>query len=183
GVPDARRRGLHTRRNRRRIGRRDRHVEGPAIARAGEIARGAVGLRRRMGDMMDQHEDPKFEQWLKNAARTYHTPRPAPRDVMWKRIEDARRNRRVIELRPWMRWAVAAAAVLILGIGIGRWTTHQPATPNGATSVATADSMTAAQSDLIYQVAATQYLSHTEAFLTSFRADIGSQGAANSARF
>jgi len=45
------------------------------------------------------------------------------------------------------------------------------------------DSTTAAQSDLLYQIAATQYLSHTEAFLTSFRADIGSHGAANSARF
>ena len=133
--------------------------------------------------MMDQHEDPKFEQWLQNAARTYHTPQPTPRDVMWKRIEDARRNKHVIELRPWMRWAVAAAAVLILGIGIGRCSAHRSAAPSGATTVATADSTTAAQSDLIYQVAATQYLSHTEAFLTSFRADIGSQGAANSARF
>ena len=133
--------------------------------------------------MMDQHEDPKFEQWLKNAARTYHTPHPTPREEMWKRIEDARRNRHVIELRPWMRWAVAAAAVLILGIGIGRWTAHQPNAGNGTTTVATADSTTPAQYDLVYQVAATQYLSHTEAFLTSFRADLGSNHAAKSARF
>ena len=98
-------------------------------------------------------------------------------------IEDARRNRHVIELRPWMRWAVAAAAVLILGIGIGRWTAHQPSVGTGTTTVATADSTTPAQSDLIYQVAATQYLSHTEAFLTSFRADVGLHRGANSARF
>jgi hypothetical protein len=136
-----------------------------------------------MGEMTDQHDDPKFEQWLKNAARTYHTPHPTPRDALWKRIEDARRNKHVIELRPWMRWAVAAAAVLIFGIGIGRWTAHQPSAGNGSTAVATADSTTPAQSDLVYQVAATQYLSHTEAFLTSFRADIGSHGAANSVRF
>src|SRR5712664_2335908 len=135
-----------------------------------------------MGDMMDQHEDPKFEQWLKNAARTYHTPHPTPREEMWKRIEDARRNRHVIELRPWMRWAVAAAAVLILGIGIGRWTAHQPNAGNGTTTVATADSTTSAQYDLVYQVAATQYLSHTEAFLTSLRADLGSNDAAKIAR-
>jgi hypothetical protein len=82
-----------------------------------------------------------------------------------------------------MRWAVAAAAVLILGMGIGRWTAHQSSTTNARTTVATADSTTPAQSDLVYQVAATQYLSHTEAFLTSFRADIGSHGATNSARF
>ena len=31
-----------------------------------------------MGDMTDQHEDPKFEQWLKDVARTtYHAPRTA----------------------------------------------------------------------------------------------------------
>ena len=60
--------------------------------------------------MMDQHEDPKFEQWLKNAARDYHTPHPTPRDAMWKRIEDARRNKHVIELRPWLRWAAEDAA-------------------------------------------------------------------------
>jgi hypothetical protein len=133
--------------------------------------------------MTDQHEDPKFEQWLRGAAKSYHSPLPTPREEMWERIEDARRNRHVIELRPWMRWAVAAAAVLILGIGIGRWTAHQPGTVNGPTTVATADSTAPVQSDLGYQIAATQYLSHTEAFLTSFRADIGSHGAANSARF
>jgi hypothetical protein len=136
-----------------------------------------------MGDMTDQHEDPKFEQWLKNAARGYHTPHPTPRDAMWKRIEDARRNKHVIELRPWMRWAVAAAAVMILGIGIGRWTARQSAARSGATPVAVTDSTTPEESDLVYQVAATQYLSHTEAFLTSFRADIGSHGAAKSVRF
>jgi hypothetical protein len=132
-----------------------------------------------MDRMMDQHDDPKFEQWLTDTAKVYHSPLPTPRDEMWTRIQAARHNRRVIELRPWMRWAVAAAAVLILGIGIGRWTAH----PTAATPVATADSTTPAQSDLVYQVAATQYLSHTEAFLTSFRADMGSHGAANSVRF
>jgi len=132
--------------------------------------------------MMDQHEDPKFEQWLQGAAKSYHTPRPTPRDAMWKRIEDARRNKHVIELRPWMRWAVAAAAALVLGIGIGRWSAHQSAAGNGGTAVAVTDSAAPAQSDLSYQIAATQYLSHTEAFLTSFRADIGSHAAANTAR-
>jgi len=60
--------------------------------------------------MMDQHEDPKFEQWLNDAARSsYHSPLPTPREEMWKRIEAARRSKRVIEIRPWMRWALAAA--------------------------------------------------------------------------
>jgi len=119
--------------------------------------------------MTDQHEDPKFDQWLKERAKSYHSPLPTPRDALWKRIENARRHKRVIELRPWMRWAVAAAAVLVLGIGIGRWSTNQPSAPAAAgTRVAIEiDSL----ADVAYQVAATQYLSRTEAFLTSFRAD------------
>ena len=31
--------------------------------------------------MTEQHEDPKFEQWLKDATRTtYHAPRTPPRE-------------------------------------------------------------------------------------------------------
>ena len=135
--------------------------------------------------MMDQHEDPKFEQWLQDAARTtYHAPRTPPREEMWKRIEDARRNKHIIELRPWMRWAVAAAAVLALGIGIGRWTANPPTSASENQAVASVDSTPSAvsSSDVAYQVAATQYLSRTEAFLTSFRADLGANHAANRAR-
>jgi hypothetical protein len=136
--------------------------------------------------MTQEHEDPKFEQWLKDAAKSYHSPRPTPREEMWTRIEDARRNKHVIEIRPWMRWAVAAAAVLILGIGIGRWTAKPPVPGNGAAgtpAAATAPLTDSERSDVIYQVAATQYLSRTEAFLTGFRADRGGNQAVNRARF
>ena len=115
--------------------------------------------------MIDQHEDPKFEQWLKDAAQSYHSPLPTPREEMWKRIEEARRNQHVIEIRPWMRWALAAAAVLVIGIGIGRWTAHPPGA--NAPVVASADSV---RSDVAYQVAAQQYLTRTEVLLTDFRA-------------
>ena len=115
--------------------------------------------------MIDQHDDPKFEQWLKDAAKSYHSPRPTPREEMWKRIEEARRNKQVIEIRPWMRWALAAAAVLVIGIGIGRWTAHQRAVNTPV--VASADSV---RSDVAYQVAAQQYLTRTEVLLIDFRA-------------
>ncbi len=116
--------------------------------------------------MTDQHEDPKFEQWLKDAAQSYNAPpRPTPHLEIWKRIEATRRNRHVIEIRPWMRWALTAAAVLVIGIGIGRWTAHPPGA--NAPVVASADSV---RSDVAYQVAAQQYLTRTEVLLTDFRA-------------
>jgi hypothetical protein len=121
--------------------------------------------------MMHEHEDPRFEKWLKDQAQSYHAPLPTPREEMWARIETerARRSaRRVIELRPWLRWTLAAAALLVLGVGIGRWTARQE-TGLVRGTVATNDT---ADRDLLYQVAATQYLSRTEAFLTGFRADL-----------
>ena len=132
--------------------------------------------------MTQEHEDPKFEQWLKDAARSYHAPRPTPREEMWTHIEAARRTKHVIELRPWMRWAIAAAAVLIVGIGIGRWSAHPPAAGKrtSPTRVAMSDS---ASSDVVYQVAAMQYLSRTETFLTSFRSDVGASRGAGGAHF
>ena len=133
--------------------------------------------------MMDQHEDPKFEQWLGKVARGYNAPPATPRDQIWERIQEARRHKRVIPLQPWMRWVVAAAAVLVLGVGIGRWSVKQsppsPVAPTGSagTRVATEiDSL----ANLAYQVAATQYLSRTETFLTAFRAD--ANRSANTAR-
>jgi hypothetical protein len=118
------------------------------------------------------HDDEKFNEWLQGAAKGYHAPRSTPREEIWARIEAERARRttrRVIELRPWMRWGLAAAAVLVLGIGIGRFTANQSAGGRGGTSVA-AD--TGGSRDVAYQVAATQYLSRTETFLTGFRADL-----------
>jgi hypothetical protein len=116
--------------------------------------------------MMLDNDEGKFEAWLRDAARTYHAPRATPHEEMWTRIEAARVRR----VRPWMRWTLAAAAVLLLGIGIGRWTAQQRTGVRGGTSLASAD--TAGNRDVLYQVAATQYLSRTETFLTGFRADL-----------
>ena len=113
--------------------------------------------------MIDQHEDSKFDAWLREQAKSYHSPFPTPREEMWTRISAARRR------RPWARWALAAAAMLVLGIGIGRWSAGRgdDVSPNG-----TAVANDTTNRDLLYHVAATQYLSRTEAFLTGFRADL-----------
>ena len=120
--------------------------------------------------MFENNDETKFEEWLQDAAKTYNEPRPVPRDEMWKRIaaERARRGQGVIVLRPWLRWTLAAAAVLLVGIGIGRWTALQK-TSDAGTPLASTDTT---GRGLVYQLAATQYLSRTETFLTGFRADL-----------
>jgi len=113
--------------------------------------------------MMMDNDEAKFERWLQDAAKTYNVPRPTPREEMWARIKASRVRRP----QPWLRWGLAAAAVLLVGIGIGRVTSNQSAGPG--TAGATPDTTGSA---LVYRVAATQYLSRTETFLTGFRADL-----------
>lgn len=127
--------------------------------------------------MMQEDEDSRFAKWLKDQAQSYHSPRPTPREEMWTRIEAERARRaerRVIELRPWLRWTLAAAAVLVLGIGIGRWTAGPDRTSSVESQVASTGPAEAAGASVVYQVAATEYLSRTEGFLTGFRADLRS---------
>jgi len=118
--------------------------------------------------------DDKFDEQLREAAQDYHRPPATPREELWARIEAARKAQReaprVILLRPWARWGLGIAAVLAVGIGIGRWTARDAgvATVGLPTSQGAVD--VASESDgLAYRVAATQYLSRTEAFLTDFR--------------
>lgn len=108
----------------------------------------------------------RFEERLRDAARDYHTPPATPRDEMWTAIAARRAQERTRVIRPWMRWGVGIAAVLLLGIAIGRFSA-----PDGDGSVVGGPLADAADSDDMYRVAARQYLSRTEAFLTGFRAD------------
>jgi hypothetical protein len=115
-------------------------------------------------------DNDRLNERLEQAAREYHRPPATPREEMWARIAAERAARReaprVIELRPWLRWGLAAAAVLVVGVAIGRVTA--PPSSDRAANVAQA---TAASSDLAYRVVAAQYLSRTEALLTGFRAE------------
>jgi hypothetical protein len=114
---------------------------------------------------MDQMtNDDRFDEQLKRLAQDYHRPPETPRNEMWARIaaERARRRERplVVRLRPWMTWSAAAAAVLVVGIAIGRMTVR------GA-----GEGFPSRDADIAYRVAATPYLTRTEALLTSFRAE------------
>jgi len=66
----------------------------------------------------------------------------------------------VLATQPAFRWGVGIAAVLALGVAIGRWSVEPVRAPQ-----------TAVFSPLAYRLAAAQYLTRTEALLTGFRAE------------
>jgi len=118
--------------------------------------------------------DDRFEQQIIEAVRDYHRPPAAPREEMWAAIETERQRRRnaprVVVLKPFWRWGIGMAAVLVLGIAIGR--RLQPA----ETPVPTTTASSRPGDVLAYQLAAAQYLTRAEIVLTSFRADARSGG-------
>jgi hypothetical protein len=121
--------------------------------------------------------DDRFDERLRQVAQDYHRPPATPREELWTRIAAARaaRRRQVLVIRPLLRWGAGIAAVLALGVAIGRWSATGP---QPSTEVAGTGERTSA---FVYQLAAAQYLSRTEALLTGFRAEI--HGGAPTALF
>jgi hypothetical protein len=113
----------------------------------------------------------RFEEFVRRAAQDYHRPPETPREAMWARIVAERQKRRQWRERRqpgvWARWGLAAAAVLALGIVIGRSTVpvRQARAPvAGASSVGNII-------PTAFEVAATDHLRQVETFLTVFRSE------------
>jgi hypothetical protein len=132
--------------------------------------------------------DDRFDDLLRDAAREYNEPPDIPREAMWERIVAARRDSeksgtaeteqtRVIPFRshPVLRsirplgWAAGIAAVLALGIGLGRLSA--PATPTAPVQPVAVQPGPRVNT-AAYELATTEYLSQSEAFLTLFRASL-----------
>lgn len=131
----------------------------------------------------------RFDDQLREAARDYNAPPETPRDVMWERIvaeragkkeaekaESADKEPRVLPFRPFHRstvrpigLAAGIAALLALGIGLGRMTAPTQNTPAPAT---VATEAAPRRSEVAYQLTATEHLSQSETFLTLFRASV-----------
>jgi len=113
--------------------------------------------------------DDRLEERLRQAAQDYHRPPDTPREELWRRIAAARaaRQEQVIVFRLALRWGVGIAAVLALGVAIGRWTVRGDGSPSSPAVAAGTDQA----STLAYRVAAAQYLTRTEALLTGFRVE------------
>ena len=113
---------------------------------------------------MSERED-RFDAFLGEAARDYHRPPATPRDEMWSAIVGSRRARmaRIRLRRQSFRWGIGLAAVLILGVAIGRMTVDRTHPEGG---MASAPSGAAA-----FQAAASQHFDRVETLLATFQAE------------
>ena len=140
-------------------------------------------------DSRSDGQEPRLPEAIQALAKAYHQPPPVPRDEIWARIQSARSDRLTVRpadrptarptahpaARPssrWLRWATGIAALLAVGIGIGRWGLAPDATTPGAApeTVATAPR----RPNAAWSVAAADHLGRTEAFLTAVR--VGERG-------
>lgn len=114
----------------------------------------------------------------------YHVPPAVPTDEIWNRIQAARRAEtpssggataagstfRPSDLPavrlPWLRYATGIAALLALGIGIGRMTSSSPEAPPSGPVATVAE-----RPDPAYTITTVNHLSRVETFLTALRTD------------
>jgi hypothetical protein len=129
--------------------------------------------------------DNRLDDQLSAAARDYNQPPETPREAMWERIvaertvkpvraeksqhSDIILLRALRHLRP-LSWAAGIAAILALGIGIGRLSV--PPTSPSVPGQSVANEPRPRVNTAAYEVATAEYLSQSEAFLTLFRASL-----------
>jgi hypothetical protein len=137
--------------------------------------------------------DDRFDDLLRDTAEEYNQPPETPREEIWQRIvaeraaekaEKAEKAPRVMPFRPFrhirplrpLSWAAGVAALLALGIGLGRLTVR-PAEVAVAPKTPTPEAAAPRVSATAYRLATTEHLSQSEAFLTLFKASV--RGAGN----
>jgi hypothetical protein len=124
--------------------------------------------------------DDKLDEQLKELVEDYNAPPETPRDRMWMAIQAGRARRQPAAPggRSRVIWfGLAAAAVLALGIFIGRgWQKTGIPTQQTAQGPDSTDNRPSVATGRAYHIAAVQYLGETEEFLTSFRADLKQGG-------
>jgi hypothetical protein len=136
--------------------------------------------------------DDRFDDLLRESARDYNEPPETPREEMWAGIQASRRTdgqadgteqgkpefeRRLLAVRPSarpsVRLAAGIAALLALGIGLGRLTMRKSEPPPAPVTV-TAE--VPRSKGTAYRIATTEHLSQSETFLTLFRASLNGGG-------
>jgi hypothetical protein len=129
--------------------------------------------------MKDDQMDRPLDEWITDAAQSYHEPPEPPKEAMWQALQNHRRARHVIPLRRgrWVVWSTAAAAavaVLAIGIAIGMGLQTDGA-GNPVVAVdpgpVTGDDRTASTA---LAITTANHLAQTETFLSLFRDEVRS---------
>ena len=143
--------------------------------------------------MTEEHDGDPLEPRIVELAKTYNAPPAMDREAVWRAIEArrqatggrrqatggrpqlasgrrlARGSRRPVMSTRAAAWITGIAALLVLGIGIGRLTAPTSVSPGievAATSAPARGPSTA------LELVAAQHLSQSEAYLTLFRASV-----------
>ena len=147
-------------------------------------------------DNRSDGQEPPLPEAIQALAKAYHEPPPVPRDEIWARIQGARSDRLAVRpfdrptarpsdrptARPparWLRWATGIAALLAIGIGIGRWSLGGDATPGTAPVQVATD---APRRNAALSLTASNHLGRAEAFLTAVRVGERGEGFESQAR-
>ena len=113
----------------------------------------------------------RLDQLIREGGAEYNTPPSTPRDEMWEQIRAERERRRWTHRRipPW-RWAAGIAAVLAIGVAVGRFSAspdvQQPPPIALAGPVESVPIINVA-----HRLAASEHFESVETFLTTFRVD------------
>lgn len=120
----------------------------------------------------------QFDELIKNAAHDYQEPPVTPREEIWARIQTARRAGRtspVVDLASrsrslWIRNGLAIAAVLLLGVAVGRWSLPEleESGEGTATAVAPASLENEARGAMMVRFVAVEHLGQIDALLTDY---------------
>jgi hypothetical protein len=123
-------------------------------------------------------EDEEFAAYAKRLIKQVDPVPEPPRDEMWARIDQVRRFQRPASSKPgasrWLRWAGPLAAMLVLGIGVGRFSARVGSRELGPSLAGETMATSALGSDvagLPYRVVAVEYLDDAAALLASLPED------------
>ena len=121
------------------------------------------------------NEDEKFNEYLHEMLDEMPAVPETPREAMWARIDEQRRERRgqatrFRRSRHPLVWGIGLAAMLAIGIGLGR--VSLGANGEDGTSPTAAAPAADDPALLPYRLAAQQHLTRSEALLTAYVRDV-----------